>query len=60
MINSKYVQTTISWDSWRILKTEAINQDIPMGELLRNIIQEFINKNSLSNPYKEEINNARE
>ena len=53
----RYVQTTIPQDSWKKLKIIALQQEQPMGELLRNLILEFIDKNSL-HIKMEEINNG--
>jgi hypothetical protein len=39
---SKYIQTTVSSDVFRKLKMEAIDREVPLYDLLRMIVEDWI------------------
>lgn len=39
---SRYIQTSVSSDTFKRLKVEAIEREVPMYDLLRTIVEEWI------------------
>jgi hypothetical protein len=39
---SRYIQTSVSSDTFRRLKVEAIDREVPLYDLLRIIVEEWI------------------
>lgn len=40
---SKYIQTSVDSDTFKRLKVEAIDREVPLYDLLRIIVEDWIN-----------------